>query len=228
MYFRPLPVLTVLTVLALGLLITLGVWQLDRMDEKAEAIARYEAGNSAPPISLESALCTEAGVAWGRQIIRPDLWTVSEVRYFGRDGDGRTGWRLFNIARMPACADRGPAPLLVETGFRTDAGEVTRNTGALILSPTPRGTLFDAPNDPESGDFYHFDPEDMENILGVHGLVSEFWLTAQSAGVPPELAQTPPSRHLGYALTWFGFALTLIGVYIAFHVSRKRLGFTRR
>ena len=65
-------------------------------------------------------------------------------------------------------------------------------------------------------------------MLGVHGLVSEFWLTARSAGVPPELAQTPPSRHLGYALTWFGFALTLIGVYIAFHVSRKRLGFTRR
>lgn len=31
-----------------------------------------------------------------------------------------------------------------------------------------------------------------------------------------------PNRHLEYALTWYGLALTLIGVYLAFAVSRLR------
>ena len=33
------------------------------------------------------------------------------------------------------------------------------------------------------------------------------------------------NAHLNYALTWFGVALSLIGVYIAYHVSAGRLGF---
>ena len=31
-----------------------------------------------------------------------------------------------------------------------------------------------------------------------------------------------PNRHLEYALTWYGLALTLIGVYLAFAISRLR------
>ncbi|RPI44019.1 MAG: hypothetical protein EHM67_04360, partial [Hyphomicrobiaceae bacterium] len=36
-----------------------------------------------------------------------------------------------------------------------------------------------------------------------------------------------PNRHLGYALTWFGLALTLIAVYLAFARHRLRLGAAR-
>ena len=35
----------------------------------------------------------------------------------------------------------------------------------------------------------------------------------------------PPERHFGYALTWWGMAIGLIGVYIAFHRSQGRLKF---
>ena len=31
-----------------------------------------------------------------------------------------------------------------------------------------------------------------------------------------------PNRHLEYAVTWYGIALTLIGVYLAFAISRLR------
>src|SRR5262249_4124327 len=33
-----------------------------------------------------------------------------------------------------------------------------------------------------------------------------------------------PNRHFGYALTWFGLALTLIAVYLSFARARLRLG----
>ncbi len=32
-----------------------------------------------------------------------------------------------------------------------------------------------------------------------------------------------PNRHLEYALTWYGLAATLVGVYLAFVVNRLRL-----
>ena len=40
------------------------------------------------------------------------------------------------------------------------------------------------------------------------------------------LDNLPPARHLGYALTWFGLALGMIGVYIALHIARGRLRFS--
>jgi surfeit locus 1 family protein len=34
-----------------------------------------------------------------------------------------------------------------------------------------------------------------------------------------------PNNHLQYAITWFGLAAGLIGVYFAYHVSKGRLSF---
>ena len=35
----------------------------------------------------------------------------------------------------------------------------------------------------------------------------------------------PPQRHFGYALTWWGMAIGLLGVYLALHHSQGRLRF---
>jgi surfeit locus 1 family protein len=36
-----------------------------------------------------------------------------------------------------------------------------------------------------------------------------------------------PNNHLSYAMTWFGLAIGLLGVYLAYHVSRGRLAWKR-
>jgi surfeit locus 1 family protein len=35
------------------------------------------------------------------------------------------------------------------------------------------------------------------------------------------------NEHLQYAITWFALAAVLLGVYIAYHISRGRLGWKR-
>jgi surfeit locus 1 family protein len=35
------------------------------------------------------------------------------------------------------------------------------------------------------------------------------------------------NTHLNYALTWFGIALSLIGVYFAYHINAGRFGFRK-
>jgi surfeit locus 1 family protein len=37
--------------------------------------------------------------------------------------------------------------------------------------------------------------------------------------------ELPPQRHFGYAITWWGLAMALIGVYLAFHHQKGRLRF---
>jgi surfeit locus 1 family protein len=33
------------------------------------------------------------------------------------------------------------------------------------------------------------------------------------------------NQHLSYAVTWFGLAAVLLGVWLAYHVSRGRIAF---
>jgi surfeit locus 1 family protein len=37
--------------------------------------------------------------------------------------------------------------------------------------------------------------------------------------------ELPPQRHFGYAITWWGLAMALVGVYLAFHHQKGRLRF---
>lgn len=222
MYFRPLPVLTLLTVLGLGVLLWLGSWQWSRMGEKAAEIAAYEAMNSRAPDGLVAALCPE--IRLGAPVLLPEPTGRGAIRFWGRDG-GEAGWRLFRPVQLPACARDGV--ILAETGFQPfpDGGEtdVTR----WRIEAVPEAGAFAAANSPVENEFHRYDAGQIADVLQTPSVHPSIWIVADR-GLPAELAEVPPSRHLGYALTWFGLALTLIGVFAAFHVAKGRLGFTRR
>jgi surfeit locus 1 family protein len=78
-------------------------------------------------------------------------------------------------------------------------------------------------NDPDTNEWYEFDQEAMATALGVDpDQVLDVWARAD-LGMPSSLTLTPPAKHLGYALTWFGLAAALIGVFLALHIARGRL-----
>ena len=83
---------------------------------------------------------------------------------------------------------------------------------------------------PDSLEFYSFDPVDMEEVLGLAdgSLWKQGWLVSDFGALPARLEQTPPARHFGYAITWFGMSLALLAVYGVFHYTQGRLGFTGR
>jgi surfeit locus 1 family protein len=52
-------------------------------------------------------------------------------------------------------------------------------------------------------------------------------MVEQPAPAPPGPTPAPvpadiPNRHLEYALTWFGLAAALVGVYVAMLLRRRR------
>ena len=228
--FRPYPVLTLLMLPALALLLWLGSWQLDRRAWKVDLLAQYAATAQAPPITLSEGIC-QGGAETGRQVMHPDLGeaTVS-VRVSGRNRQGAPGWRLFSA--VPACG--GTEQVLVETGFeglqtatRADDGaapEISENLSLRFEAPLGTG-VFTPPSDVAANMFYGFDPVGMASVLGIEAetLNTQYWLALSTGEPPAYLTQTPPERHLAYAITWFAMTLALLAVYFAYHIQAGRL-----
>jgi surfeit locus 1 family protein len=104
------------------------------------------------------------------------------------------------------------------------AGEVT--VTGLVRAPERRG-WFVPENEPAQNRWFLRDPA---AIAAAHGLarVAPFYVDADGTENPggwPRGGQTRlalPNNHLQYALTWFGLALTLVGVFAAWSLRRLR------
>ena len=235
MTFRPLPLLSLFTLAALVLLIWLGSWQLDRRAWKQELLADFAATRDAPPVALEEALCADAA-APGRAFAISDV-TVSggEVRVYGLGPEGGPGWRVFTPVAAPACA--GAEAILAEVRFepletaRAGASGVRAAPSAVTALRFER-PLGAGPFTPQSAadGFYAYAPDAMADTLGLSpdALATEWWLARDTGAAPDHLTQTPPERHLAYAITWFLMAVALIAVYLAFHMRAGLLRLARR
>lgn len=242
--FRPLPWMTAFSIIALGLLIALGTWQLRRADVKREAIAAYEARDTREAYGdILTPFCVIRASYLGRLVTLPDDVVGERVRFFGARGDGPVGWRVLRLTPAPDCdcAESGPAGpnggcyspsryTVVEVDFETLNGVILGAPAALQIGSAPQPNNFTAQNDLVHGEYYRYDTAQLAQAFGVpQGSISERgWLTAYVPGLPPVLARMPPVRHIGYALTWYGLALTLVGVYLAYHVQAGRLRFAKR
>jgi surfeit locus 1 family protein len=236
MTFRPFPILTLLTLPALAFLIWLGSWQLDRRAWKAELIAAFEVSAQAAPVDLEALLCRGAAAPGRAAVLEPTSPGTDVVRVYGTGPQGAPGWRLFVAVDAPECAEH--AVILAETAFdpldtaRRGAdgrtAERSRVSSVRLEAPAPRGP-FTPQGDPGSREFYAFDRQSMAAALDRTGaaLNPDWWLAADDGSLPGYLTQTPPERHVGYAVTWFLMAGALAGIYLLFHVRAGRLRLRR-
>jgi len=220
MVFKPKPYMTLFAVPALALLITLGVWQLQRMAWKQDLVDQYAASSAQPAVSLSTAAC--GGGDFRRRPVEPPATNDREpFRVFGYDAAGNPGWRLLRPAPAPSCL-RPAELILVQTGFEhLQSGVIDPAPERYRLAlMRPAGPLA-AENNPDGNEWFVLDAEEFAAALSrAPGSVSEIW--ARPDAPPASLTQTPPARHFGYALTWFGLALTLIGVYFAYHAKEGR------
>lgn len=229
--FRPLPVLTLLMLPALALLIWLGSWQLDRRAWKIEVLADFAATAESEPVTLGQSLCQGAAEI-GRRVVMPSQTTSSSavVRVSGRNPQGAPGWRVFT----PVSACEETQLILMEIGFegletatRADDSAVVEATDFTQLrfeQPLGQG-VFTPPANPDANEFYAFDPDAMARVLNIEAqrLNTEAWLALSDGAPPAYLTQTPPERHLAYAITWFAMLLALLAVYFAYHIQVGRL-----
>jgi surfeit locus 1 family protein len=213
-----LPFLVALPVL--GILLFLGTWQLQRLHWKTALLAEIAAAEAAPAIPLTAA---------------PRPWT--KVAATGRLDHGREallglevrGVVLGTHLLVPLLRDAAP-PLLVDRGWVPLEGRapVARPEGPVTLEgyirPGETRGLFSATDDPAGRRFYSFAPEEIGAALGLPQVAPFGLVVLGPPGGLPDPARTlprPTNSHLGYAITWYGLALSLIGVFAVW--ARRRL-----
>ncbi len=229
MTFRPMPILTLLSVVSLGILILLGNWQYQRYSDKIDRSA--EVASEDLPERIEV------------QLDRTLPANVQQVYGFA---DSEPIWRRYAPGRI---ADTGK-PVLVMIGATGGPSPVSAPLSSLPESISYVGILaqksattsvFNPKDNPQQDEWYSLAPDQIWKNLGLDGspLVAEpivmtvrnaadlgqSRLTPNPYAYAKPLDPLPPERHFGYALTWWGMALGLIGVYVALHRARGRLKF---
>jgi surfeit locus 1 family protein len=124
--------------------------------------------------------------------------------------------------------NRGFVPLDLRRAAHRKQGQVEGEvtiTG-LVRAPEKRG-WFVPDNDPAQNRWFVRDPAAMANANGLER-VAPFYVEADATPNPggwPKGGQTRltlPNNHLQYAITWFGIALTLVGVFGAWAARRLK------
>jgi surfeit locus 1 family protein len=237
--FRPYPGLTIAAAILFILLCGLGVWQLERLQWKLGLIATVNGHLAAPPLSLDQALRLEAGAAQYRRVTLTGRFDHAREAYVFTTGAAAEP--VYHVL-TPFLTDDGRT-LMVDRGMvdgahlspaSRAAGNVagaTRITGVWRV-PDGAGAFTPAP-DPARRIWY---ARDLGAIAAADHLTLSAPVVIEADAAPnpggwPKGGQTVVSfrnQHLSYAVTWFGLALCLLGVWLAYHVRHGRLAWGRR
>ena len=232
---------TVFALAGIAILIGLGIWQLDRKVWKENLITTLDTRLARAPEDLPPRESWPQLVPDGNEYTRvkfPAEFLAGEEALvytagsaFRPDVQGPGYW-VFAPARLA-----GGSIVLVDRGFvpadRKDSA--TRAQGAphgtidvvgVMRWPEARG-LFTPADDPKTNVWYLRDSKAIA--------AAKKWSTAapfyieQEQPVPPgslpkpgKLAVNLPDNHLQYAITWFGLALGLAGVYVVWLAGHMR------
>lgn len=228
--------LTIATAIALIILIGLGAWQLQRLKWKEALLAGIARAEAAAPERLEPVL---NAMARGRQedftrvtVVCPGLATAPVLELYSLRG-GQIGSRLISACQVAGAAyrtvlvDRGFVPDVVTARPPVDPANAEPIVVTGVLRAPERGN-FTTPPATATRWYLHNAPA-MAKALNAPEPVAPLFLMAETSTSPgfKDLAAAPfpvdvPNRHLEYALTWFGLAGALAGVYGAAVFKRMR------
>jgi len=229
---------TMLTIAGLAILVSLGNWQLRRLAWKEGLIARMEGNTKRDPIGMGAAMSSWAAqgeaIEYSRVAVRGTFIDGVVRYYYAADPRLGPGTEVYAPLRYDqdnvVWVDRGFLPDRFRPFVDPAAGREVSVVGAL-RAPGRKG-LFSPENDPKANIWYWRDLDGMQRSAFEAGKPSAapFFIEAiriegAETGEWPRPGAAPvrfENRHLEYALTWYGLALTLAAVYLAYALSRSR------
>jgi surfeit locus 1 family protein len=230
-------------VLAFATLIGLGTWQIRRKSWKEGLIATLTTRVAEPPHALPAANLRQsldpARDEYRRVKFSAEFDNDKEALVFAaatgfRPDVSGVGYWVFTPARL---ADG--STIVVNRGFVPDGRRdpKTRPDGEMIGPIEIMGALrwpddrhwFTPGDDPAHNLWFTRDPAAIAAAKGV-GPVPPFYVE-QETPIPPgglplpgKLVVSLPDNHLQYALTWFGLAAVLAGVFVTWAFTTRASG----
>ena len=236
MKLRPFLWPTIVAFPTLLVLLWLGTWQVQRLEWKNQLIEDFESRATAAPIDLPVGQI-DRKMEFRRLALTGSFDHTKEVFMTGRAYEGNAG---FHIVTPFALTDG--RMILVNRGWVSESYrdpskrdftliEGETQIEAIIRFPNEKG-YFVPENEPENGFWFTLVPAQIVLHLELDGQ-AETAVYAAALRTSDEIRLPIGARtetnlrnsHLGYAITWYGIACALIGVYLAFHYQAGRLTF---
>ena len=216
----------------------LGIWQLDRAEQKRETLAEFERRADASELDLNRMSTIDSGSMWGRyasvigHYIGPTILLDNQI-YEGRAGyfvytaftiSGRELTLLVNRGWIPVEGDRYRIPEFI------NLTEEQRLKGRLSHPPQQGLRLIDSNLVERLSDSVSRVGGIDFNALTAAGVGKELipitLLLEATAAEGFDRDWTPPgggeARHLGYAFQWFALAVTVVVVSVIILLRRTK------
>jgi surfeit locus 1 family protein len=231
--FRPRLIPTLATLVLLPILLGLGVWQLDRAEQKRQLAAELASRSRQPAVSAADLgggleLRYRKARVVGHYLPGRQVYLDNQVR------GGQPGYLVFTPLRLPG----RPELLLVNRGWlpagptRTVIPELgappgqVELDGVLDLAPRPGlrlgNTVVVADGWPLV--VLELDPDELAERLGSTVLPLSLRIDGDPDGrllsEPLSARSFNSQRHLGYALQWFGLAAALLVIFLVVNTHR--------
>lgn len=228
--------LTLFTVLMLPFLVYLGLWQLDREQEKRETQVSYDLRAGQPAVSLEAVDWSDANdIAWMRVAATGQYDSDRQFLLDNRINQARVGYELITPFRTET------GLLLVNRGWiaqginRQTLPDVGVSDQPAVIQGTvyvPGGDIMvlgdEEPvgQDPWPRVIQRLDVAQVSALLGEPVLPYSVRLEPGAPGLEQinwQPVTLSPETHRAYAVQWFFMATVLIILYLIFSFRRPEI-----
>jgi len=239
--FKPMPWLSILTIICMLILIALGVWQYQRLQWKTALLAEVELAVTAPPLTslseLRDAIAQGDAVDFRRIEIDATRIEGAQTKLVFYPQQGGIYWRGFTpvtevnasgssatiYAAMDIVEDKNrdayqarPVDKIIGyVRFAHALGAIESRVKSKANAEKNRYFKFNQTQDWDKGLLRtsdFFDDYYLEHVIG-----------ATRADRLPVKRPKIRNNHFDYMLTWFSFAIILLIIYVILHVKAKRL-----
>jgi surfeit locus 1 family protein len=237
-------VATALVIAAAAVMVRLGIWQLDRLDQRRAFNARVIEQQEAPPLVLDhTAIGLDLySMEYRRVIVTGQFLPEDEIvlrnQVWSIEGANQIGMQLFTPLLIEGIdtailiqrgwipqqtADRQHRTIYVEPGVVTVEGQLRRAETDIALGFHPDPTL--ASGEPRLDTWNNLDLDRLADQTDIDLLPVYIQQFPAGPQTDPPFASVPTlelteGSHMGYALQWFAFAAVLLIGY-PFYVNRQ-------
>ncbi|UTW54907.1 SURF1 family protein [Kordiimonas sp. SCSIO 12610] len=227
--FQPGWVVTTLTMIALAVLIGLGSWQASKIGPKTKLIDKIETGLTGESLALPVHLDTPVSEEYKRFYFKGTVHNGIAAKVFAPNTKGKSGYHLYLPVKHQfgrwVMVNWGWIPFDYKGLPELPLGQEVNISGVLLTNP--KAGSFTPENQPGKNTWYLADIFQLFD----HFKLDEFYHFRIVADHQAHLGEFPlggqvrvdiPNDHFEYMLTWYGLALGLIGVYVAFGIRRSQ------
>jgi surfeit locus 1 family protein len=239
MGFRPRFWPTLVALVMIAIMISLGTWQVHRLAWKTELLATIAARMNGVAVPLPAAISDPSEWKFRHVHTEGHFAPDHALWLYGRTYDGKAGIHLL----VPLIRPEGDA-ILIDRGFvpfehgselagfepAFDVPGQPTEVDGIVRQPEPGG-LFVPSNQPDRNIWYSVDMPDMSKQLGIP--LASIYLAEKAGGHPHSGVQFDwpaatggtegtgiPNDHRSYAIFWYSMAVVLAGIYVMSSLRR--------